>query len=82
MNFKQATTHDFLIGNRECNTQRGSIDSLYIALGNYPQLRNEYDIFLLCFLNPKSGQFTTKNVKFMVSRFQDIAKVIIPSAIK
>ena len=23
MTFKQATTHNFLVGNRECNTERG-----------------------------------------------------------
>ena len=33
MNFKKATTHHFLVGNRECNTQRDSIEQLYIALG-------------------------------------------------
>ena len=27
---KQATTHDFLVENRECNTQRGLIDSVYM----------------------------------------------------
>ena len=27
--------YDFLVGNRECNTQRGLIDQLYIALGSY-----------------------------------------------
>ena len=36
MNFLQATTHDFLVGNRECNTKRGSIEQLYIALGSHP----------------------------------------------
>ena len=35
MTQKQATTHDFLVENRECNTHRGSIDSLYIARGAY-----------------------------------------------
>ena len=27
MIFKQATTHDFLVGNRECNTERGCIQN-------------------------------------------------------
>ena len=30
---KQATTHDFLVGNRECNTERGFKNQLYIELG-------------------------------------------------
>ena len=31
---KKATTHNILVRNRECNTQRGLIDSLYITLGS------------------------------------------------
>ena len=30
---KWATTHDFLVGNRECNTVRGFKNQLYIELG-------------------------------------------------
>ena len=33
MNFLQATTHDFLVGNRECNKERGFKNQLYIELG-------------------------------------------------
>ena len=33
MIFKLATTHDFLVGNRECNTERGFKNQLYIELG-------------------------------------------------
>ena len=33
MIFKKATTHDFLGGNRECNTERGFKNQLYIELG-------------------------------------------------
>ena len=28
------TTHDYLIGNRECNTERGFKNQLYIELGS------------------------------------------------
>ena len=30
---KQATTHNFLVGNIECNTERGFKNQLYIELG-------------------------------------------------
>ena len=30
---KQATTYNFLVGNRECNTERGYKNQLYIELG-------------------------------------------------
>ena len=41
MNFKQATTHDFLVGNRECNTERGFKNQLYIELGTKPILNTD-----------------------------------------
>ena len=33
MNFKYDATHDFLVGNRECNTERSFKNQLYIELG-------------------------------------------------
>ena len=46
---KWATTHDFLVKNRECNTERGFKNQLYIELGFY--------------INPKLWIYTELKVK-------------------
>jgi hypothetical protein len=58
-----------LVGNRECNTQRGLIDSLYIALG-FAHLRMT-NVYFGCVISESSCYDRTRHIPDNRARCDD-----------